>query len=411
MIIPASIFRIVGFLDKKTNELKDTAQDGGLLFVYSDSGKPMILRLTGNKKDLSTEDINKYIQAKVQSVIKQKEVDLVASELEYVDEIEEELEELISKLKEDGKDRKEILAFKKKFKQDKAKEIVFNRRNIKSGSIMKLAVSFSDKLEQYDFNGTKIPLLTSRCIIYDNEGEPTSTGMYYFSQTANQLPITIKPIFNRDNEPLNLFSIELSKLATFKHFEHLIGHIIRSLKMSITKNNKAYLNGISYNYEEIKENEEVMTILKKINELSKEKETLDPTLYIEELKKLLEVVRENKKLILSINLRFNLMIKPNYFNHSESSPFSNFDTTLVNLNFSKIDPPEKEKLKTILRNKKIKMKEGEIPFELNGVYNTPALKLSEEPNSWGFMQDNIQSSSLVLSSRDSTILVKSLEKA
>jgi len=410
MIIPASIFRVVGFIDKKTNEIKENPQDGGLMLVYSDSGKPIVLKLTGTKKDLSTEDIKKYIEAKIQSVIKQKEIDAVAAELEYVEAFEIELEEKVDKLKEEKKDRKEILAFKKEFKQKRAKEIVYDRRKIKNGTLLKLAVSFGDKLEKYDFNGSQIPVLTSRCIIYDNEGEPTPTGMYYFSQTANQLPITIKPIFNKDNEALDLFSIELSKLATFGHFEYLIKHIERTLLVSIEKNNKAYLNGISYDYEKVKNKEELMEILKKINTLAKDKETLDPTEYIETLEQLLEEIKKDQKLILSVHLRLSLMLKPVYFNTIETSPFKTFDNTFVNLNFSKIDPPEKEKLKEKLRNKQDKMKKGLIPFELNAIYNTPGLKISEDADSWGFMQDNVQSSSFVLSSKDATVIIKELQK-
>ena len=410
MIIPASVFRIVGFIDKKSNELKDVAQDGGLMLVYSDSGKPMILKLTGNKSDLSTEDINRYIESKVQSVIKQKEIDLVASELEYIDEIEDELEKEVAKLKEEGKERKEIMAFKKAFKLEKASAIVYDRRNIKKGTLLRLAVSFSNKLEKYTFNKQELPVLTSRAIIYDNDGEPTSTGMYYFSQTANQLPVSVKPIFNRENEAIELFTIELSKLANLEHFKFLIGHLERSMKMAIEKDNKAYLNGINYNYENIKDNKDVFDIVSKINTLAKDKETLDPTEYISELRKLEVLVEEDPKLILSVHLKLNLLLNPSYFNTIENSPFKTFPDTFVNLNFSKIDPPEKEKLKEILRKVNNKMKLGEMDFEINAIYNTPALKLSEDPTSWGFMTDNLQSTSFILSSKDSTILIKDLEK-
>ena len=408
MIIPASIFRIVGFINKTDNSIEKEPQDGNLMLVYSDSGKKIILKLTGTKSDLSKEDIKVYLDNKVKSVIKQKEVDLVASELEYLEEIEVEIEEAVDKLKEEGKDRKEIIQFKKEFKQNKAKDIVFDRRNIKEGSILRLAISFGDKLEKMTFQDEELPVLISRAIIFDNEGLPTSTGMYYFSQTANQLPVNISPIFNKDNEPLELFQIELSKLATIDHARHLVAHIERTLLMSIEKNKKAYLTGVNYDYETVKD-KEVYSIVKDINNIAKERETGDVAPYVAKLKELLEAIEADQSILLYVFIKFNLMLNKNYFNSVEDSPFSKFDQTLVNLNFSKLDPLDKNAMKDILKKKKEKMMLGELPFNMNAIYNTPALKLDEESKSWGFMHDNVQSQSFILSSRDTTIIVKELE--
>ena len=408
MIIPASIFKIIGFINKTDNSISKDPQDGNLLLVYSDSGKKIILRLTGNKGELTKEDVQKYIENKVQSVIKQKEIDLVAAELEYLEEIEVEIEEAVDKLKEEGKDRKEIIQFKKDFKQNKAKDIVFDRRNIKEGSILRLAISFGDKLEKMNFQNEDLPILVSRAIIFDAEGEPTSTGMYYFSQTANQLPINISPIVNKDNEALELFQIELSKLATIEHATHLIEHLERTLVKSVEKNSKAYLTGVNYDYEEIKD-KPIFSIVKDINNLAKVRETTEINPYVEKMKELLVALKEDTSLLRSVHIKLNLMLNKNYFKGIEDSPFSKFDETLVNLNFSKLDPPDKNNLKSLLKKKKEKMMLGEIKFNLNAIYNTPALKLDEPSESWGFMHDNVQSQSFILSSRDTTILVKELE--
>jgi len=408
MIIPASIFRVIGFINKSDNSLSQEPQDGNLMLVYSDSGKKIILKLTGTKAELTKEDVKEYIDNKVKSVIKQKEIDLVAAEVEDIEEFEDELEDAIDKMKEEGKDKQAIRDFKKEFKQSKAKEIVFNRRNIKEGSILRLAVSFGDKIDKLDFDGESLPVLTSRAIIFDTEGNPTSTGMYYFAQTANQLPVNISPIFNKDNEPLELFQIELSKLATIEHVRHLVGHIERTLVKSIEMNGKAYLNGVNYDYEAIKD-KDVFSIVKDINNIAKDRETKEVDEYISKLKELLSAIEEDNSLILNIFIKFNLLLNKNYFKAIEDSPFSKFDQTLVNLNFSKLDPDDKNKLKAILKKKREKMMLGEIKFDMNAIYNTPALKVGEESTSWGFMHDNVQSPSFILSSRDTTILVKELE--
>lgn len=132
MIIPATIFRISGFINKETNKIEDIPQAGGLVLCYSDSGKPVILELLSNKKETTLEDINSYFENKLNSVLKEKEIISVASELSYLEDFEIELEKAVEEFKEkNSNDRKAIIEFKKAYTTEKAREIVLERRRIK----------------------------------------------------------------------------------------------------------------------------------------------------------------------------------------------------------------------------------------------------------------------------------------
>lgn len=129
----------------------------------------------------------------------------MSSELSYLEDFELELEDAVEKFKEENNDRKAVLDFKKEFTLDKAYEIVNERRRIKKGTIIKTVIDMNDDLQlsKTTFKGVSLNKVRSKCLIFDN-GVPTTTGFYYYSQTTNSLPITIIPVF-RENEALNFF--------------------------------------------------------------------------------------------------------------------------------------------------------------------------------------------------------------
>jgi len=413
MIIPAAIFRIVGFINKTAQTLENEVQEGGLVFCYSDQGNPLILKLESNKKETTLEDLKKYLINKRDSVIKQKEIDSVAGELDYIEDFEIELEDAIEKFKEEnGNDRKAVLKFKKEYKNEKAKEIVYKRRTIGPGSVIKVVISLSEEKQQKEmFKGIEYNLIKSRCIIFDQENEPTTTGLYFYAQTPNAIPVSIKPIFNKEGEALNLFKISLSKVATIEHFNHLIDHMIRSVSRFIEAEENAFLPRLEYNYEKVK-SLEIFKTIKKITELTKKKEVSyqEASKFIEYLLDIKIFVNKNKKYMLFIEPVFNLLVPVSYFDEAlkKTSPLAKIKDTFVNLNFSKENPEEKsdkkKKIEKILKD----ISNGNRKSEIIGIYNTPALKISEPSDSWGFILNNLQEDSLVLSSIDTFKLFKEI---
>jgi uncharacterized protein YihD (DUF1040 family) len=414
MIIPATVFRIVGFINKEKDSIEETPQEGGLVFCYSDQGNPLVLQMTSNKKDLSLEDIKRYLDNKRDSVIKQKEIDAVAGELEYLEDFEVELEDALEKFKEEnGNDRKAIIKFKKDYKNIAATELVKKRRTIGKNSIIRTVIDLPDgKTKKITFKGKEFNFLRSRCIIFDNEGNPSTSGLYFYAQTANTLPISIKPIFNKEGESLNLFTISLSKISSLEHFEHITDHIIRSVARFVEKKEKAYLPNITYDYEKIK-NTDLYKIVKKIIEITKKKEVTyqEADKFIGYILELKDFILKNPKHSLNIQYVFNLLLTPTFIEESISkntSPFSKLKDTFVNLNFSKEDPDKKNDKKEIVKQYIEDLKNGNIRGEIIGTYHTPALKLSEPSDSWGFMTNNVQLDSFILSSIDTLKLYKKI---
>ena len=81
MIIPATIFRIAGFLNKERNTIEKEIQDCGMVLCYSDNGKPIFLDLISSKKETTIEDVKAYFENKMNSVLKEKEILSVSNEL------------------------------------------------------------------------------------------------------------------------------------------------------------------------------------------------------------------------------------------------------------------------------------------------------------------------------------------
>lgn len=414
MIVSAAVFRIDGFIRKESGELKNEFQEGLLALCCSERGKPVILKFASNKKDATVADFNNYLISKRNGLVKSKEIDSVAGELEYVEDISLEIESALEEFKSvnPGVDRKVVMTEKKRLTQEKAEEIVYTRRTIGPGTVIRAVVSIPDagkKYEMYNFNGVNIPVIESRSIIYDNEGNPSSSGFYLFSQMSNAFPVTISPAFNKDNEPLGFFVMRLSRLARLDHFELLVGHIKRSIDKQLIDEQKAYIPRISSDYEQVKLNSELRDVLKELYEFSKEKSiTVDNSeLFFSVFDRFVGMVVSDSKILRFVQIEFNLILSPKLIEGAmdKVSPFTQLPKSMVSLNMSKQNPDVKEAKRLEILNVLKEMAAGNIPSELNCIYHTPALKLSEEPTSWGFMENNIQVENLVLSMADTVKLI------
>ena len=93
----------------------------------------------------------------------------------------------------------------------------------------------------------------------------------------------------------------------------------------------------------------------------------------------------------------------------ENNPLMTLSKAIVNLNKSKEDPDIKAKYREQLERYINSLLEGNKKGEMISVYHTPAIKISEEPESWGFMVNNVQEGNFVLSSGDSFKLLNLLE--
>lgn len=419
MIIPATIFRISGFLNKEKNTIEKELQDCGMMLCYSDEGKPYFLDLVSSKKETNIEDIKNYFTNKMNSVLKEKEILGVSNELSYIEDFVMELENKIAEKKANGelKEFKEIIAFKKEYTDERAKEIVINRRKIQIGTIIKTVVDIKSDFtfSTHKIGNSNIPVIRSKSLIFDQDGNPSTTGFYYYSQTDNAIPVSIIPAFNKEGEALNFFKVQLSKIATLNHFNHLVGHITRTIEKQLKEGSAIYVAGINYDYEKIKDNNELKALIKQIREISQSKDiSIDKAkLYLELLNNLKDIVNQNPRLIVSLNIVFNLIlsasdIKKILAGAKNPSPLVNLSKTLVNLNFSKENPSTKSGLSSVIDVYLKSLLQGEITGEILSIYHTPALRYGETSDSWGFMSNNIQVESFVLSMNDTIEIFKKL---
>ena len=418
MINPANIFRVVGFIKKDTQEILQEPQEGGLALCYTDYGSPIVIELKSNKTETSLEDINAFLINKRDSVIKSKDIELLASELAYDEEFNKQFFEAENEFKQGNPaaDFKTLMGFKKEFTEGRAKEMITNERTIRGGSIMKAASSLTNNINEhtYTFGKATLPKISSRSLIFDDNG-PTVKGFYYYSQLENSLPISIKRVFNREGEALSFFKATLSKVATLAHFNYLASHIVRTIKKQM-EDGKIYLNAPEYNYNKIKNNYPLMTLVKKLVDLGKIK---DPAVKVGEdflvaFLDLINYVNSNPKSLIHINLVLNLPLSDKDFKKivkEKPSPLTNMRKSFVNLNYSKEDPETKEDLGKIVDSFIDDILDGRRRGEILTTYFTMPVSLTEEPSSWGFMSNNIQREAFVLSLLDTIELSKVLDSA
>ena len=293
--------------------------------------------------------------------------------------------------------------------------MIKNKKTIKKNSVIRTVIDINEEKQEYkEFKGVNLPLYRSRSLIFNEKDEPIARGLYYYAQTNNIVPITISPIFNKEGTPLNLFKLQLSRIATLDHFNFLVSHIQRTIRKQIEKKDKVFVASVNYNYEKLK-NHEIMSLIKEMTTITKEKDLKDEDgyKYIELLTTLKEKVNENPKLLIDINLGINLMIQGNDFKkmvQEKDNPLKNISKSFVNLNFSKENPDVKQAYSSEIETELNNMIVGNIPCEINAIYFIPTESILKESTSWGFMTNNIQRESFILSSEDvlklNTLLTK-----
>lgn len=419
MINPASLFRIVGFVNKETHSIEQNPQEGGLVFCYTDNGKPLIIELKTNKPETTLEDIQKFLIAKKDSVVRSKDIALLASELSFFDEFAEEMFLAEQEYKENNPEAKpkDLMMFKKKHTEEKATQMVNDSKLIRKDTVVKTVIDINGSIDKktYRLGNVSIPFVRSRSLIFQ-DGLPTTKGFYYYSQAENSLPVSVKKVFKADGEALNFFKITLSKLATISHFNFLAKHIIRTIDKQIEKKDKIYINIPEYNYERIKNNSALYGLIKRMTNTIKNIEITEDIANSYKLlfNELIEYINANPKSLIDINLTFNLVIDDKEFKKmaiEKSNPLTNLKNSIVNLNYSKEDPETKEQLKLIVADYLEDIFTGKRRGEILTTYFTIPSTLTEESPSWGFMSNNLQREAFVLSLEDTLSVSKVLDSA
>lgn len=418
MINPAAIFRVVGFLNKEDSKTYNTPQEGNLVLCYSDRGTPVIIELKSNKKDMTLDDVKAFLDNKRDSVVRKKDIETLANDLNYSDDFIEELFEAEANFVKSNPEAKpkEIMIFKRDYATQKAKDIIVDNKTVNKDSVLKFAISTPNKKRFFNLGKIEIPIIDSRSLMFKDD-EPQTSGFYYYSQNKNSLPISISAIFNKEGNATGFFKVTLSKLANLDQFNFLAGHIKRTILRQIEKEEKIYINIPEFDYQEIKSKESVLSILTSMRNGLKIADVITEEMarnYLSLFDTLLAEVNNNPKLILSINLSFNMVLKTEELRkivEEKPNPFTNLTNTIVNLNCSKENPETKNQLKLVAKSKIDDILDAKSKGIILATYFIPPEKVGEEPDSWGFMANNIQRESFVLSSLDSFSLFNEVQKS
>ncbi len=413
MILPAVLLRIDAFLDKNNKETNEPTKK---LLVTSDSGKQFILNLKSNKSDLTDTDVKNFLEEKTNSLIKDKEIREVASQLEYSEKYIEELENFKEEQKAKGLKLKEVANALKTYKEEKAKAIVKERRKIKKNTIFRAPLDFFRKKD-------KTIVYNSKCILLNDDRkalrgkENSITGFYIFSQTANALPVLIEPVI-KNNEFKELYSIRVSPLATFEHITYLLGHLKRSAQKNLENGSVFYTPYFYFRHNDFKKQYqkdfiELGQLFNTYKTFLKEKEKTDLNKYIKFLKFLYVLLKREPKAIPFVDIKLNLLFTKTemqelYF--KSNSPALNSPEAIVNLNASKENPEIKQTLKDMLKKYYEGLFFNGANISLNAIYHFPAINIAEEPDSWGFMKNNIKANSFVWSAKDTLNAIKFMEE-
>ena len=403
MIIPAAVFRILGFLDK-SGKVHQTIQEGCLVLALADTGNPVILRFTSNKKNFTKEDFASFLLEKENSLITKKEYDKTLLKLEEDPDFDLEIEDAVEKFKSENPDleRKKLLEFKKEYKINKASKILRDRKKIGRDTVIRVVISISDKKEKMKIGGEELHIIESRSIIFDKDGNPSKSGFYIYSQQEKSLPVILKPVTNKEGQIYPIASVTLSPLASLSHFEFLVGHIKRTIAMK-----KYFLSRVDYDYDYLKNNQHLMGLVKKINNFAKIKNVSEKEVseYLSTLDELSVEIRKNPKLLTKVRLHLGLVINKSDFESikNEKSPLTQFPEAAVNLNLSTMNPDVKEEAKRYLQSVLTEIFDFSRKFEISSIYYV----MSDD--SWGYMTNNIQQKQMVFGSRQSFKSLASME--
>ena len=215
-IYPAVIFQIgkwVNIVDGKATIEEGTKPT---MLCKDLSGKYIFVKFSFYKQDeeVGLAEVKDFFAKKQAQMVSGKEILKVKDYLENSPEVEELID---SK----GLTRKE----EREWLKDEAQRIVEDNWDIKTGKWVRGALSLCG--EFVEFNGNKYPMYESKTIIWEKEGEPSKSGLYYISKNRHNIPIKVSGLTTGGKCVLN------SAVANLDNFESLVRHAIRTAERGV----------------------------------------------------------------------------------------------------------------------------------------------------------------------------------
>ena len=396
MILPAVHFRMLGFVDTSVEGKTVILPEGEYsikMAILLPTGKRKVISLTGNKKELTAKDVEKYFKAKKEMLIKNSTIKAVKvymlTNRTYKQEREAIEDTIIKQHNIDPEDEKFDELFEKEIDK-KAKEYVYSLRKIQKDFILKAPLSSS-----------KDGSLSSRCIIFQDD-KPSKSGLYVVSSSYDNIPVEITPIKTKEGDFVGFYKISTNKLISQGHWLNLIDHYIRTINTFVEKGIEEVIAiSFHYDYDLAKAllNQEQLEFLKKLLSDIRNLTSNNNKILIENKDKYIKKLEVLKTIIertpaISPVISADIMIINDAF-PTKNSEKGNLVEVLkkqnelfVKLNYSKESSEMQEKMLKLLNNKLEQFKTGQSGNVLASylIQNDPIGK----KKSYGFMEDNIQ---------------------
>lgn len=215
-IIPAVFFQVGDWVGVNDGIISDTSSEVPVMRCLDLSGDTVFIRFEYFKNEGSptTELVKEFFVKKSEQMVTDKEILKVKGHLEDSPDVDDRIEAL-------GLGRKE----EREWLKEEARKIVLDNWSIIPGKWMRAAISTTK--EKISFEGVEYPLYESKSIIYDENNDPSKSGLYYVTKNRHNIPVVIKDYHKGGECFLN------KNVASYENFISLINHSIRTAKRNI----------------------------------------------------------------------------------------------------------------------------------------------------------------------------------
>jgi len=216
IIIPSAFFQIGEFITINNGEVVLSPGDIPIMKCMDLSGEPLFIKfkIFRSKDELTTANLIKFFSDKQKQMITEKEILKIKNYLEDSPAIEEEIDSLSLSRKDE-----------RVWLKDKANSIAMNNWEISSGKWMRGSLSYTSEIIK--FNDKEYQLLESHSIIYENDNEPSKSGLYYITKNRHNIPLIASNVESGGSIFLN------KNIASIDNFTSLLRHAIRTAKKKI----------------------------------------------------------------------------------------------------------------------------------------------------------------------------------
>lgn len=430
MINPAAVVKIVSFKDKSGKKYLEANQNTNIMEVQLDSGELMDIVTLSNIKEYNN-SLSEFLNFKTNSIMKSNEIKKASFDiLSNIDKIDiNDLNNRIQYYKANGVILNQANGLRKQLTDNEARnkavedialELVTNKRKIKATSIIRIPIAIGDN----NYN-------TSRFIMLKKDNNQnlnfSPNGLYSFAQTSNHIPIEISAIKNKEKRFTGYFKISTAKTITASQIKFLIKHSIRTVYKMLETNKKPFMlkilkpigaTNIPLEYVQISKE---INKLEELNRAQKNGSLLNMDSYMRYiylLESLLNLMENNKMYFKYFKASLPLVVDDKYIKkvvevsgvaQKDFSPLQNLANSMVLLNYNTVNPNIKQNISNYIRQEINNFSNGINDMKIFTVIHFISPDIFDEIDTWGFPINNIDTSKMNLSFRDTMNIYNNIE--